>query len=545
MRFMLLIVGWLLASVLANLNPAAAEEAEPRPQLRIALLADPHISVRPDAAEHRRNFERIIEKVNAEQVDAVLIAGDLTTHGFRMAVEDFQGYIDRLDAPVHLVPGNHDIGNKPLPDRETNLSNDRLAHYESAFGPSFYEARLASGVRLVALNSLLMGTDLQREPDQWAFLEESLAEPADSYTIVMTHHPPFVEQPDEPNDYFNIEPESRSRLLALLARAEVDLLVAGHTHRPLEHEHDGTRHIIAPAISFGLPHDQQPEGWTLLTLNADNSVTREDRFLAPEEAEVDEDWLAKLETIAPIAVMPMAEPGNRVARFFRDRGVEEVLAPLTGEQMVDEEHFTPDRYPVTLYLSGEAFRRSVHEPGDVERALLRYLRAGGVLAVLPSLPFPFYADERGEEVLSAGRFGLMLLASGEQEGDAFGFERPEEDEQLRFIVHDATLRELGLPESLDYPEQGDQRWRPQVELRSRDEYEALISLVDEEGRARGDGAVFTEHFNLRGEPTGRTLYVASVLTHVHPQRDTIIEGILTFLVQRVRADADAPATADE
>ncbi|MEX0744144.1 MAG: hypothetical protein WD118_00970 [Phycisphaeraceae bacterium] len=221
-----------------------------------------------------------------------------------------------------------------------------------------------------------------------------------------------------------------------------------------------------------------------------------------------------------------------MTRFFRDRGLEDVLAPLTGAQMLDPEQFTPDRYPVTFYLSGEMFLRSVDEPGDVERALVRYLRDGGVLAVFPSLPYPFYVDEQGNEVLSTGRFGIMLLASDEQEGDAFGFEQPEEGEQLRFVVHDPTLREAGLAESLTFPEEGDLRWRPQVSVRSRNHYDTLITLIDEQGRNRGDGVVYVEQFNMHGERTGRTLYAASVLTQVHPEHETIIEGILTFLVQR-------------
>lgn len=199
---------------------------------------------------------------------------------------DYQAYARRLNAPQWVVPGNHDIGNKPMPDKPSHLSEERIAEWEQVFGPSFYEAQVVPGVRLIAVNSSLMGMGLERDPEQWAFLEEHLATPSDPFTIVMTHYPPFVNDVDEADAYFNLEPESRKRLLALLNQGGVNLLVAGHTHHPRVNKHGGIPHVIAPAISFGLPRDRQPEGWTLVTIHPDGSVKSEDRLL--EDAAVDE-----------------------------------------------------------------------------------------------------------------------------------------------------------------------------------------------------------------------------------------------------------------
>ncbi|MFA9478113.1 metallophosphoesterase [Phycisphaerales bacterium AB-hyl4] len=247
---------------------------------KIALLADPHVSLREDHAAFRANFERVIEQVNAAEVDAVLMAGDCTTHGFAAGVEDFQEYISWLNVEkVWCTPGNHDIGNKPMPERSSHLSDRRVEQWEEVFGRSFYETQLVPGVRLVVANSSYMGMGLEGEPAQWAFLEEQLARPTDDFTVFMAHYPLFVREVDEEDAYFNIEPESRQRMLGLLKQGGVDLFVCGHTHNPRAFEHDGIPHVIAPAISFGLPHDRQPEGWTMLTIDPLGKVAHENQML--------------------------------------------------------------------------------------------------------------------------------------------------------------------------------------------------------------------------------------------------------------------------
>ena len=69
--------------------------------LRIAAVGDLHAS-----DEHREHLERAFASV--EDVDLVLLAGDLTTHGLVEEARVLAAACERASAPVAAVLGNHD-----------------------------------------------------------------------------------------------------------------------------------------------------------------------------------------------------------------------------------------------------------------------------------------------------------------------------------------------------------------------------------------------------------------------------------------------------
>ena len=80
--------------------------------------------------------------------------------------------------------------------------------------------------------------------------------------------------------------------------------------------------------------------------------------------------------------------------WLLDIGVEPKL--LTWEEIVDK-GLSPQDYPHPALLR----RRDLPADRALRRAtsmtaLERYLKAGGCLAALPSLPWPFYRDENGQ-----------------------------------------------------------------------------------------------------------------------------------------------------
>ncbi|MGE5481602.1 MAG: metallophosphoesterase family protein [Bacteroidota bacterium] len=240
---------------------------------RLAVLADLHL---PQGAER---LQRAIAALEVEKVTAALIAGDLTQHGQEGEYGVWRRWRQRFTVPVFCVPGNHDVGDKG------KVTGERLARYESQAGPSFFAADVG-GVRVVGFNSLLFGSGLERETEQWAFLSDELCPqtsvPASSAAsvavsslqctdrpiVIFLHHPPFRVQSDEKADYWNIDPEPRQRLLELLeANAErVCALLAGHLHHPASLAWSDVPILVAPAVSFGLPEGKQPEGWMLVNV---------------------------------------------------------------------------------------------------------------------------------------------------------------------------------------------------------------------------------------------------------------------------------------
>lgn len=242
---------------------------------RIALVSDVHTTngKEGDQPLYHGRMERVIAGVNAAHVDVAVIAGDLTEHGTDAEFHSFQNQIKKLTVPVLLVPGNHDVGNKPLPGEAGAVTPERVQHYEKRFGPSFWSKVLA-GVRFVGINSLLMGTGFDRERDQWSFLESELVKPISIPTVVVSHQPPYLKTIDEPGGtYWNIEPEPRARLMHLLAEGNVAAVLSGHIHYPLVNYAYGILFLTTPPAAFGLPHGKQPEGWTLVTIRTGPSVT--------------------------------------------------------------------------------------------------------------------------------------------------------------------------------------------------------------------------------------------------------------------------------
>jgi hypothetical protein len=200
--------------------------------------------------------------------------------------------------------------------------------------------------------------------------------------------------------------------------------------------------------------------------------------------------------------------GGQAPFWLADVGVD--LRELTWDDVVAPEVLTPDALPVILYAAHERYRQTVNEAGDVDAAIQRYLRAGGLMVVMSNGPFPFYYNEDGKAVRSAGRMGLPMEGAGEwlQPGIADretigGWERPPEGVTLRFDVDTDALP--GLPETADFPATGDVRWRPATVGMTApgDEYQPLATLRDEAGRSYGDGICLVRH--VASEPVGGTL----------------------------------------
>ena len=271
----LLCLVWLVASVGRAQSPGTAPADR-----RFALVSDPHVSVDPAHADYLANFERVIDDVNAAKVEAVLVAGDLTQSGDAASIALFTEKVKRLNAPACWVPGNHDLGDKPMPGRKSGQTIERVERYEKALGPAFYAADVVPGVRVVAIASSLLTSGLPAEAAQWSMLERELAprSPADQdrpLMFLLTHYPPFVVDPNEADEYFNINGPARSRLIALIARSNVTAVLSGHLHRPLGTMIGRVPDVGAPAVSFGLPKGKQDVGWTLVTLHADGRVDAE------------------------------------------------------------------------------------------------------------------------------------------------------------------------------------------------------------------------------------------------------------------------------
>lgn len=269
----------VLCSVSALLTLTALLPARSAPPMRIALVTDTHLTrgTKEDQPLYKGHLDTVIAQVNAAHVDLVLIAGDLTQGGKPEDESDFQAEIKGFQAPVWVVPGNHDVSGKHIPGKEGGVTPERVAAYEKAFGPSFW-AKTLDGVRVIGLDSSLFGSGLPQEGDQWRFLESALDPSQSEPTLLLMHYPLYLKTADEPGgDYWNVEPAPRARLLALIKRnGHVLAVLTGHLHRlVVNRTPEGVLLYTSPPTSFGLPRGKQAEGWTLVTVPPGGPVTAE------------------------------------------------------------------------------------------------------------------------------------------------------------------------------------------------------------------------------------------------------------------------------
>ncbi len=204
-------------------------------------------------------------------------------------------------------------------------------------------------------------------------------------------------------------------------------------------------------------------------------------------------------------------PGFRTdaVLWLADAGVE--VKDLDWAELLDAERFNVKNFPVLVYARDEHYVQTVHQKGDVDEALLRYLREGGLLMALPTFPFPFYYNEVKEPVVSAARFGFPIGGSGafgradvDPQAVFRGWETPPADVKLSFRVDANVLPGAAGP----FPDAGDRRWRPcnRAVLPEGDVYLPIAELVDEQGRSYGDAIAYIEH-KVSPPQNGKNIYM--------------------------------------
>jgi 3',5'-cyclic AMP phosphodiesterase CpdA len=222
---------------------------------RIVLLSDLHLS--PTHGFFWPNFLLAVDAVNAMNPDAVIVSGDLAINGpdsdeeLRFAAEALR----RIEAPVHALPGNHDVGDEPPgQDPRQWIDDARLARWDACFGKDRFGLDLDHW-RIIGLNSQLPGSGLAREDEQDLWLEAALADRAERRVAVVMHKPLFVETADE--DVASAActvPAARPALMRRFRDGQVEALITGHLHVHRDREVDGLRHLWAPATSFVTDH---------------------------------------------------------------------------------------------------------------------------------------------------------------------------------------------------------------------------------------------------------------------------------------------------
>lgn len=191
---------------------------------RIALLADLHFgSVPAELAD------LLARDLNQIAPDVIIVAGDLTMRSTRREFADARSWLERLEAPLLLLPGNHDLPVWSIFERFTNP----FARYSRTAGklmPVFEN----DDTFILGLNTtaswqphLNWQEGVARRHDVLAARKLLSEAPLQKARIVATHHPLL------PIEGFpRAKPVRRAlQAVSMLTEQKVDMLVCGHIHQ--------------------------------------------------------------------------------------------------------------------------------------------------------------------------------------------------------------------------------------------------------------------------------------------------------------------------
>jgi alkaline phosphatase D len=234
-------------------------DTSPRPihvshaPFRIVQISDPHLSARRPFFQH--NWEVMVDLLNEEAPDLIVCTGDMTIDGADVESELVFAarQFERISAKVLFVPGNHDIGNS-LPDvrgGETVITETRRQTYRRFFGNDCWLRDIGSSWRLIGLNSMLFGSGIPGEEQQWEMLEEAIQTAADRSVMIFQHKPLYHRTSDETTATQSaIYPEHRVRLKRILSGAKQLVVCSGHIHHYRTAQWGRIAQIWAPSTSF-------------------------------------------------------------------------------------------------------------------------------------------------------------------------------------------------------------------------------------------------------------------------------------------------------
>ncbi|MGB2867528.1 MAG: metallophosphoesterase [Bacteroidota bacterium] len=242
----------------------------------------------------RENARKAIAAVNKLHPDFVVVTGDLVNkEGNKKQIAAFKETFAMLDTtiPLYLVPGNHDVGNRP--------TKSLLQHYRKEFGPDYYSFD-RHGVKFIVLNSSLIKDPSRVKDDalhQKKWLQQTLSEAStrnpklktpNSPTILFQHHPWFLKRAGEVNGYFNMPKKIRAEYLKLFKELGVKNVFAGHLHANAYGQDKSLEMVTTGPV--GLPLGIDPSGIRIVTVRP-GSITHQYYALdkIPEHIALDEE----------------------------------------------------------------------------------------------------------------------------------------------------------------------------------------------------------------------------------------------------------------
>jgi len=191
----------------------------------MAHLSDIHCG---DGSFSESAMRTMIAAINEMGPDVVVVAGDLTAAGYDWEFEEAAGWLDKLEPPTVVIPGNHDSKNVGYIHFKRYFG-DRFSRYRQPFEAERAERLAATGFTIVGADSSEPDlNDGQIGRERYTWIQDQFDEPDDIKIFALHHH--LVSVPGTGRER-NIITDAGD-VLAVLSKIDVDVILSGHKHVP-------------------------------------------------------------------------------------------------------------------------------------------------------------------------------------------------------------------------------------------------------------------------------------------------------------------------
>lgn len=206
----------------------------------IAQITDCHIS----SEGAPEGLARVAAAVNAldPMPELILATGDLANEGDRAEYRALRAGLAAFEAPVFLLPGNH--------DRREGLKAEFPDHAYLPDGPFLHYTIEDWPLRIIAVDTVKPGSHgAEQCAARLDWLAARLDEAPGRPTLVAMHHPPFR------SGFYRFDHlgfDGLNALQALMgARPQIQKIICGHLHRAMEAQVEGIAMVTAPSTAYG------------------------------------------------------------------------------------------------------------------------------------------------------------------------------------------------------------------------------------------------------------------------------------------------------
>jgi Icc protein len=207
-------------------------------KVKIIQLSDCHISADPDAVYRginpREMLRALLPAVRSWGPELVLITGDLAEDASEGAYAFLRQELDRIEAPVLTIPGNHD---------DAGLQSEAFAD-TPVLDPL---SRISGGWKLVLLNSAVAGRIAGELTERMLAGLRAELETAETPVLVAVHHQPVPTASPWIDRYPLEQPE---RFWSVVdAQPLVRAVIWGHIHHDYRARRGGVDLLGAPSTA--------------------------------------------------------------------------------------------------------------------------------------------------------------------------------------------------------------------------------------------------------------------------------------------------------